>query len=76
MENAGIADLLKNAGFRFSKALGQNFIFDGNLLDAVASDGGVENTDTVVEIGTAPGLLPRGLRRARKKCIPSKWTRG
>ena len=55
MENAGIADLLKNAGFRFSKALGQNFIFDGNLLDAVASDGGVESTDTVVEIGTGAG---------------------
>ena len=67
MENAGIADLLKNAGFRFSKALGQNFIFDGNLLDAVASDGGVESTDTVVEIGTGAGTLTARLAARAKK---------
>lgn len=57
MENRNTADLLKALGFRFNKALGQNFIFDTNLLDAVVVDSGVSADDTVVEIGTGAGTL-------------------
>lgn len=57
MENRNTADLLKALGFRFNKALGQNFIFDTNLLDAVVADSGVSADDTVVEIGTGAGTL-------------------
>lgn len=45
------------SGFRFKKQLGQNFIFDKNLLKAVASDAGVTEEDTVVEIGTGAATL-------------------
>lgn len=45
------------SGFKFKKQLGQNFIFDKNLLKAVATDAGVEEGDTVVEIGTGAATL-------------------
>lgn len=67
MERAGVADILKAAGFRFNKALGQNFIFDSNLLDAIVSDAGVTAEDTVVEIGTGAGTLTARLAARAKK---------
>ena len=57
LENAKIAEILRSSGFRFNKALGQNFIFDANLLAAIAADSGVGKADTVVEIGTGAGTL-------------------
>lgn len=53
--------LLEKHGFRFKKALGQNFITDLNLLNAVAADSGVSENDTVVEIGAGAGSLTRVL---------------
>ena len=67
MERAGVADILNTAGFRFNKALGQNFIFDSNLLDAIVSDAGVTAEDTVVEIGTGAGTLTARLAARAKK---------
>ena len=67
MERAGVADILSAAGFRFNKALGQNFIFDANLLDAIVSDAGVTAEDTVVEIGTGAGTLTARLAARAKK---------
>lgn len=69
MENANIAELLKSAGFRFNKALGQNFIFDGNLLDAIVADSGVTDADTVLEIGTGAGTLTSRLAARARKVI-------
>lgn len=69
MENANIRELLKSAGFRFNKALGQNFIFDGNLLDAVAADSGVGREDTVIEVGTGAGTLTARLAARAGKVI-------
>ena len=62
-----IAELLKNSEFRFNKALGQNFIFDNNLLDAIVSDSGAGADDTVVEIGTGAGTLTSRLALLAKK---------
>lgn len=62
-----IAELLKNSEFRFNKALGQNFIFDNNLLDAIVSDSGAGADDTVVEIGTGAGTLTLRLALRAKK---------
>ena len=67
MEKAGVVDILNAAGFRFNKALGQNFIFDSNLLDAIVSDAGVTAEDTVVEIGTGAGTLTARLAARAKK---------
>ena len=57
MENIVVSDILRQKEFRFNKALGQNFIFDSNLLDAIVADSGVTRADTVVEIGTGAGTL-------------------
>lgn len=67
MANSELSDILRASGFRFNKALGQNFIFDGNLLDAIVSDAGVTAEDTVVEIGTGAGTLTASLAARAKK---------
>lgn len=56
-----ILEILKKYSFVFKKSLGQNFLTDPQLLDAIARDAGVEETDTVVEIGAGAGTLTRAL---------------
>lgn len=53
--------------FRFKKSLGQNFITDVNLLNAVVSDAAVTEEDTVLEIGAGAGTLTRALAKKAKK---------
>lgn len=67
MENNNIRDIIRGVDFRFNKALGQNFITDGNLLDAIVSDSGIEPDDVVVEIGTGAGTLTRAIAKVAKK---------
>ena len=69
MEKADIRELLRASGFRFDKALGQNFIFDGNLLSAIAADAGAAAGETVVEIGTGAGTLTRALADAAERVV-------
>jgi 16S rRNA (adenine1518-N6/adenine1519-N6)-dimethyltransferase len=54
-------------GFRFKKSLGQNFIFDANLLNAVVSDSGATEDDIVVEVGAGAGGLTLALSKRVKK---------
>lgn len=56
-----IREILKKHNFRFNKALGQNFITDVNLLNAIADDAEVGKEDIAVEIGTGAGTLTRVL---------------
>ncbi|HQC54651.1 MAG TPA: 16S rRNA (adenine(1518)-N(6)/adenine(1519)-N(6))-dimethyltransferase RsmA [Clostridia bacterium] len=60
--------LLKNK-FKFKKSLGQNFITDTSLLDAVVSDAGITSEDVVFEIGTGAGTLTRSIAKIAKKVI-------
>ena len=60
-----ISELINKHSFRFSKKFGQNFIGDDNLLAAIVSDAGVEEGDTVIEIGAGAGTLTRKI--AEKK---------
>ncbi len=53
----------------YKKSLGQNFLYDTNLLNAIASDGGVDSTDTVLEIGAGAGTLTRVLANRARKVI-------
>lgn len=55
--------------FRFDKSLGQNFIFDRNLLSAIVADAGIESSDTVVEVGAGAGTLTRAIAEKAKKVI-------
>lgn len=67
MENNGIKDIIRGVDFHFNKALGQNFITDSNLLDAIVADSGINGDDTIVEIGTGAGTLTRAIAKVAKK---------
>ncbi len=62
-----IREILKASGFKFNKALGQNFITDTNLLNSIVADAGVTREDVVVEIGTGAGTLTRAIADKAKK---------
>ncbi|MCM1306511.1 MAG: 16S rRNA (adenine(1518)-N(6)/adenine(1519)-N(6))-dimethyltransferase RsmA [Bacteroides sp.] len=64
---SNLKDVIADTGFRFNKALGQNFISDKNLLDAIVADSGVTQDDVVVEIGTGGGTLTRALADVAKR---------
>jgi len=51
-------------GLRARRSLGQNFLFDDNLLDRIARAAGSLEGAEVVEIGPGPGGLTRALLRA------------
>ena len=56
-------------GLSASKALGQNFLFDEQLLDRIAAIPGDLDGATVFEVGPGPGGLTRALLRAGAKVI-------
>ena len=58
-----------HSDINFKKSLGQNFIFDKNLLRAIAVAGEVNNTDTILEIGAGAGTLTEVLSEMAKKVI-------
>lgn len=51
-------------GLRARRSLGQNFLFDDNLLDRIARAAGDLSHAEVVEVGPGPGGLTRALLRA------------
>lgn len=53
----------------FKKSLGQNFLFDKNLLNAIANDGDVSGEDIVLEIGAGAGTLTEVLAERAEKVI-------
>ncbi|MDE6060966.1 MAG: 16S rRNA (adenine(1518)-N(6)/adenine(1519)-N(6))-dimethyltransferase RsmA [Clostridia bacterium] len=69
MDAPTLKNIITDTGFKFNKALGQNFISDKNLLDAIVADSGVTNDDIVVEIGTGGGTLTRALAAVAQKVI-------
>ena len=64
-----IKTILLKHGFTFKKQYGQNFLTDGNLLDAIVRDGGVGADTTVLEIGAGAGALTRALSAQAKKVV-------
>jgi 16S rRNA (adenine1518-N6/adenine1519-N6)-dimethyltransferase len=64
-----LKSLLSRHGFSFKKSLGQNFLFDKNLLNAIACDGMVAKDDVVLEIGAGAGTLTSVLAEKSKKVI-------
>ncbi len=47
--------------FQFLKKYGQNFLSDKNLLSAIATDGEVDASDVVLEVGPGAGALTEAL---------------
>ncbi|WP_286164927.1 rRNA adenine N-6-methyltransferase family protein, partial [Blastomonas sp. UPD001] len=59
-----LRDVIARHGLAASKALGQNFLLDEQLLDRIAAVPGDLDGQDVLEIGPGPGGLTRALLRA------------
>jgi 16S rRNA (adenine1518-N6/adenine1519-N6)-dimethyltransferase len=75
-----LRDVIARHGLAASKALGQNFLFDEQLLDRIAAIPGKLEGASVLEIGPGPGGLTRALLRAGaqvtavevdRRCLPA-----
>ena len=64
-----LRETVRAHGLSASKALGQNFLFDEQLLDRIAALPGDLDGITVFEVGPGPGGLTRALLRAGAKVI-------
>ncbi len=68
LDNMDIESALTKHKFKYKKAFGQNFIFDDDLLDEIATAGGADGK-LVVEIGAGAGTLSRAIaKRASGLC--------
>ena len=75
-----LREVIARHGLSASKALGQNFLFDGQLLDRIAAVPGNLAGAEVLEVGPGPGGLTRALLAAGarvtaierdRRCIPA-----
>ncbi len=64
-----LRETVRAHGLSASKALGQNFLFDEQLLDRIAALPGNLDGQIVFEVGPGPGGLTRALLRAGAKVI-------
>jgi 16S rRNA (adenine1518-N6/adenine1519-N6)-dimethyltransferase len=64
-----LRDVIARHGLSASKALGQNFLFDSQLLDKIAAVPGPLLGETVFEVGPGPGGLTRALLKAGANVI-------
>ncbi len=62
-----LREVIARHGLSASKALGQNFLFDEQLLDRIAAIPGPLQGEQVYEVGPGPGGLTRALLRAGAK---------
>ncbi|GGC00407.1 ribosomal RNA small subunit methyltransferase A [Novosphingobium endophyticum] len=74
-----LREVIAKHGLSASKALGQNFLFDEQLLDRIAAIPGALEGQQVLEVGPGPGGLTRALLRAGaqvtaiemdRRCLP------
>lgn len=56
-----IRQVVQEAGFHFSKSLGQNFLIDGNILRKISESADIQEGDLVLEIGSGIGTLTEEL---------------
>ncbi|MGB5723702.1 MAG: 16S rRNA (adenine(1518)-N(6)/adenine(1519)-N(6))-dimethyltransferase RsmA [Parasphingorhabdus sp.] len=75
-----LREVIKKYGLTASKALGQNFLFDMQLLDKIAAVPGSLDGQSVFEVGPGPGGLTRALLQAGasvtaverdERCLPA-----
>jgi 16S rRNA (adenine1518-N6/adenine1519-N6)-dimethyltransferase len=64
-----LREIIARHGLSASKALGQNFLLDEQLLDRIARVPGPLTGETVYEVGPGPGGLTRALLRAGAKVV-------
>ncbi|UIP07926.1 16S rRNA (adenine(1518)-N(6)/adenine(1519)-N(6))-dimethyltransferase RsmA [Erythrobacter sp. SDW2] len=75
-----LREVIARHGLFATKALGQNFLFDAQLLDRIAAVPGDLQGKAVLEVGPGPGGLTRALLKAGarvtaiemdKRCLPA-----
>lgn len=75
-----LREVIARHGLQASKALGQNFLLDEQLLDRIAAIPGSLKDRAVLEVGPGPGGLTRALLRAGaqvtavemdRRCLPA-----
>ncbi|MFD1950580.1 16S rRNA (adenine(1518)-N(6)/adenine(1519)-N(6))-dimethyltransferase RsmA [Sphingomonas arantia] len=75
-----LREVIARHGLAASKALGQNFLLDGQLLDRIARVPGLLDGQRVYEVGPGPGGLTRALLKAGatvtaverdRRCLPA-----
>ena len=75
-----LREVIARHGLQASKALGQNFLLDGQLLDRIAAVPGPLTDIPVYEVGPGPGGLTRALLKAGarvtaverdRRCLPA-----
>ncbi len=64
-----IKEIQSAYGFRFSKALGQNFLIDGNIVRKIVRESNITRDDYVLEIGPGIGTLTEELGLNAKKVV-------
>ena len=55
--------LLRRFGLKARKGLGQHFLIDGEVLEAILATAGLTPTDTVIEVGPGLGIMTAELAR-------------
>jgi 16S rRNA (adenine1518-N6/adenine1519-N6)-dimethyltransferase len=58
---SAVRTLVTQLGFHPSRALGQNFLVDGNILDILIESAGVTASDCVLEVGPGLGVVTEAL---------------
>jgi 16S rRNA (adenine1518-N6/adenine1519-N6)-dimethyltransferase len=64
-----LSDVIARHGLSASKALGQNFLLDENLLNRIAAVPGYLEGQHVYEVGPGPGGLTRALLRSGARVV-------
>jgi 16S rRNA (adenine1518-N6/adenine1519-N6)-dimethyltransferase len=73
---SGLAPLLEARGLRLSKRLGQNFLVDVALADAIVADAELTDRDLVIEIGPGAGGLTQPLLATGAHVLALELDRG
>lgn len=66
---AVVKDLLSRHGFKFSKALGQNFLINPTVCPRMAEVCGADENTGVIEVGPGFGVLTAELAKKAKKVV-------
>ncbi|MBQ2811645.1 MAG: 16S rRNA (adenine(1518)-N(6)/adenine(1519)-N(6))-dimethyltransferase RsmA [Clostridia bacterium] len=64
-----VKDLLSRHGFKFSKALGQNFLINPTVCPRMAEVCGADESTGVIEVGPGFGVLTAELAKKAKKVV-------
>ncbi len=64
-----LKSVIEKHGFSFSKALGQNFLIDKNVLEKIVSGSGIDKSWGVLEVGPGAGTLTGELAKKAGKVV-------